>query len=142
MKKLILLLSLSVLLFSCKKDNDNDEPAQVTPTVANLTGSWKITAATANNVNVFDNSNASLNLFEPCERDDIYRLNANYTLDLIDAGVKCNPPTDDTGTWELINATTFKIDAEVFTINSYNGSKLVLSRTDAGFTVVVTFTKQ
>ena len=40
-----------LLLTSC--DKDDDEPANVTPTVANVAGSYKITAATANGVDVF-----------------------------------------------------------------------------------------
>lgn len=142
MRKILLCVSAAVMLLTaCNKDED-EEPANVTPTVANLSGSYKITASTANGVNVFDNSNAAMNFYEPCMRDDVYTLVSNGTYTLTDAGTQCNPPTTDTGTWALTNTTTLNIDGADWTINSFNGTKLVVSMTFQGATFQETYVKQ
>src|SRR5215203_6100080 len=103
MKKTILALTmLSVAFVSCKKD-DKDEA--VTPTKENLAGSYKVTAATAAGINVFNNPDESINEFEACERDDVYTLNADLTAVRADAGTQCDPVNNGTGIWDL-NGTT------------------------------------
>lgn len=129
MKKTILALSMLVVLASCKKDKD--EPAAITPTVANLTGNYKITASTmtggGSTVDIFNNDM----FYEPCMRDDIYRLNANMSYAITDAGTVCNPPGDYSGgTWALTSTSTIDMDGEEFTIKSWNGTTLVVEAGD------------
>ncbi|HWJ91539.1 MAG TPA: lipocalin family protein [Flavisolibacter sp.] len=146
MKKTIIALSFIAILFSsCKKDNDS--PKQVTPTQENLTGTYIITAARVGNggayVNVFNNPDPNANFFEPCERDDQYKLNANLSYAVIDAGTACSPTTaDDTGTWSLTSATSITMDGEVYTIKSFDGTTLVVTDTSGGPSYEVTFVKQ
>jgi hypothetical protein len=142
MRKILLCVSAAVMLLTaCNKDED-EEPGPITPTVANLTGSYKITASTANGVNVFDNGNTAMNFYEPCMRDDVYTLVGNGSYTLTDAGTQCNPPGDDTGTWSLTNATTLNIDGSDWTINSWNGKTLVVSMSFQGATFQETYTRQ
>ena len=98
---------LSLVFVSCKKDED-DEP--VTPTKENLTGSYKMTAATmasgGSSMDIFNNDMFT----EPCERDDIYKLNADLSFNVQDAGTVCSTTSVCTGSWSLVNSTTINID--------------------------------
>jgi hypothetical protein len=138
MKKTILALSMLSLVFvSCKKD-DKDEP--VTPTKENLTGSYKMTAATmasgSSSIDVFNNDMFT----EACERDDIYKLNADLTYNVQDAGTTCSPTTAWTGTWSLVSTTSIDIDGDVYTIKSWNGKTLVGEATDNSSGTTITYT--
>ena len=141
MKKTILALSMLAVVFtSCKKDNDDDP---VTPTKENLTGSYKITAATLSSggtsVDIFNDNN----FFEACDRDDIYKLNADLTYDIQDAGQVCSPDNNYTGgSWALVGTSSINIDGDVYTIKSWNGKTLVAEMSDSGITATVTYVKQ
>lgn len=140
MKKAILALSMLVVFASCKKDK-NDDP--VTPTKENLTGSYKITAATltagGQTADIFNDNT----FFEACDRDDVYKLNADLSYDIVDAGVVCNPDNNYTGgSWSLVSTTQIDIDGDVYTIKSWNGKTLVAEFSDSGFTGTVTYVKQ
>ena len=140
MKKSLLVLSmLSILFVSCSKD-DKDEP--VTPTKENLTGSFKKTAHVVAGVNIFNNSDESMNMYQACERDDLYKLNADLTFEYVDAGTVCSPAGDWDGSWALTNSTTLDIDGDVYTIKSYNGSTIVLEQNMSGIISQETFVKQ
>ena len=128
MKKALLALSLLGLVFtSCKKDND--EPKQITATKANLVGTYVMIAATVSDgtttTNVFNNSDENLNWFDPCTRDDQYKLNADLSYNVIDAGTVCSPSNNSSGTWDLTNSTTFIMDGDVATIKSFDGHTIV-----------------
>jgi hypothetical protein len=146
MKKTILALSLLATLFTACKKDDDEEPAQITPTKENLTASYKMTAMTWAGVNVFNNANESSNLFEPCERDDVYQLKSDFTATLTDAGTVCSPSNSGTGLWSLSGTTitiedlgSMDIDG---TIKSWNGQTLVIEDNSAGFAISATFQKQ
>lgn len=137
MKKSILILSFGTLLFaSCKK-----EDKAYVATKENLAGSYKITAATFAGINVFNNSDESVNYFEACERDNVLTFNANSTYTLTDAGVTCSPSSEENGSWEFVN-NTIKVDGEASTIKSWDGKTLVTENNDNGAALVVTMTKQ
>jgi hypothetical protein len=137
MKKAIFALSVLTLVFaSCKKDN-KDEP--VTPTKENLTGSYRLTAFTVTS------GGSTLNLFnmmDACQKDDIYKLNADNSYVVDDAGIVCSPSNEYTGDWSLVNSTTINIDGDVGTIKSWNGKTLVVEGTDSGNTYSQTYVKQ
>jgi len=137
MKKVFLAFSaLTLVLVSCKKD-DKDEA--VTPTKENLTGSYKMTAATISQSG--STVDAYNQLMEACDRDDIYKLNADNSYVVQDAGTVCSPSNDDTGTWSL-SGTTINMDGEVGTIKSWNGKTLVVEGTDQGISFSSTYVKQ
>ena len=143
MKKTICALALFTLVFaSCKKDST----ASITPTKENLAGTYIITAATVaangQTVNVFDNADVSMNDFDPCKRDDQYKLNVDLSYAVIDAGTPCSPDNNATGTWELVNSSTISIDGSASTIKSWDGHTLVATADFGGGTYSVTYVKQ
>lgn len=140
MKKTILALLVFTLVFaSCKKDNKNEA---VTPTKENLTGTYKMTAGTMTSggatVDVFNNDTYT----PACQRDDLYKLNADNSYVIQDAGVVCSPSDDDSGTWSLLSATSIDLNGDVGTIKSWNGKTLVVEGTYQNITVSATYVKQ
>ena len=142
MKKTILALSMLSLIFvSCKKDED-DEP--VTPTKENLTGSFKKTGHVVAGVNIFNNSDPSMNMYEACERDDIYTFNANGTYTRTEGGAVCTPSRTENGTWSL-SGSTMTVNGDQNMVESFDCKTLILVNTDtniAGDRLKFTFIKQ
>lgn len=142
LKKTTLILS-SVLIFllifsACKKNSDN----KVQPTEDNLAGTYKLTGLTwvymGQTINVYDS-------LDDCEKDNLFRLNADLTLDFIDAGMVCSPPEDDTGTWYLSNDSLYLGDGNGAKIKSFDGTTLVLTGvpdSDPDVTATTTLKKQ
>lgn len=137
----VALVSMIVFALSCSKDSSTNSSAV---TKENIAGSYMLTAATGSipglpPQNVYDS-------IPPCQRDDIYKLNLDYTMDYIDAGTKCVPPGDDTTSWSLSGTTQIIIGGDTATIQSFNGKTLVVSSvvTIVGIAVTTTdtFTKQ
>jgi hypothetical protein len=138
MKKVCLVLSAFVLFFaSCSKDDNN-----VTPSQSNLPGTYRLTAVTEDGVNIFNNTDASLNTFDACERDDQFKLNADGTTQQIDAGVQCSPPNNNTGSWSLASASSIVLNGIPFVIDSFNGTTLKVSNNLFGAAYVATYVKQ
>ncbi|HEX5024705.1 MAG TPA: lipocalin family protein [Agriterribacter sp.] len=131
----------SILLFTyCKKDNT---PPAINK--ENLSGTYKLTAYTATSpltgselINLYD-------MMLPCQRDNTITLNTDFTATYTDAGVKCVPPEDASGTWN-VTGKTFTLDEEEATIEKFDGNTLILSAsgTQDGipFSYTSTFTKQ
>ena len=128
-------LALSMFLVSCKKDGTTS----VTPTKENLTGSYKLTAASFNGQEVLSNDM----YFEACERDDVYRLNADMSYERQDAGTVCSPAGDESGSWEFTSSTAITIDGVPYKVDSFDGRSLKVSL-DMGQNMILksTFTKQ
>ncbi|NII24956.1 lipocalin family protein [Pseudoflavitalea sp. X16] len=97
--RLLLMFAVSaILLGACKKDKDA-EPVAVTK--ENLAGKYKATEIKGKAAGVdYDVYNE---VFEACERDDIYTLNADFTAKYEDAGTKCdaNGSSSYDTEWEL-----------------------------------------
>jgi hypothetical protein len=134
-----------IILFgvACSKSDNNTNSSAIT--VANLSGSYKLTAATASALGITINVLDSL---PACQRDDIYQLNSNLSFGYVDAGTKCAPPGDYTDTWSLIGTTKLVIGADTANIQSFSGKTLVVTKdvTITGLpgpvTTTDTFTKQ
>ena len=150
MKKLFLSLSAIALLATTACNKDNEEGSgQITPTKENLTGTYVITGVTIKSgsspeINIFNNTDANMNQYEACERDDEYKLNAHLTHEWIDAGTQCSPAGGDSGAWSLVNATTINIDGFEATIASWDGKTLVIQDAEMGTGIVhkTTFVKK
>lgn len=143
MKKMFLALSALVLLVSsCSKDKD-DESGPITPTKENLTGTYKLTKVvlTANG-QTSDMTTQYMQFFDACQRDDVFKLNADNTYQWVDAGTKCDPEGGYTDTWSLTSNTTIVMDGETYTIKSFNGKILEVSQSYGGAEQVETYTKQ
>ena len=118
------------LVNACSKSDNssgNTTPDKTAKTVQNLSGSYNITASTANLFGL------TLNLYDSlpaCQRDNIIQLDTNLTAQFIDAGTPCVPPTDSTGKWSLSsNSDTIYVAGESSFIKSWDGTTLVLATT-------------
>ncbi len=131
----------AVLLFmSCKKD---DTPPAITK--ENLSGTYKLTAYTATSPITGSEVIDLYNMMLPCQKDNLVTLKTDLTATYTDAGVKCDPAEDASGTWN-VKGKTFTLDEEEATIEKFDGNTLILSAsgTESGipFTYTTTFTKQ
>ena len=135
----LLIVTLASVLFSCKKDKDGDGGGNKI-TKEKISGSYRL-------VSMMYKSGTSapmdlMDYFDACEKDDITTLHNNNTYTVADAGAKCNPPGDDSGTWDLPNTTSIIIDGDTYTLKSFDGDKLVIQITDnsTGTTEEITIT--
>jgi Lipocalin-like domain len=120
---LFLLIAVSALFFtvSCKKSSSTNSSAI---TVQNLVGTYGLTSLTVT-IAPFPPQNI-LDSIPACQRDDEYKLNADMSYNYIDAGTKCIPPGDGSGTWSL-SGNTLIIDSINATIQKFDGKNLTLS---------------
>lgn len=123
---------------ACKKSKD-------TPAITkeNLTGTYIVTAAT---MRVGTSPEVDmLSQMDACQKDDQYKLNADGSFSIIDAGAKCDPPGDYSDTWTL-SGTQITIDGEVGTVTRFDGTNLDVTTeySDSGmtFTIKTTYKKQ
>jgi hypothetical protein len=100
----LLLIACGSILFSCKKDKSNDQSSGCSVTVANLAGTYKLTALqyklTASSQPI-----DYLTTMDACEKDDILTLKNNGTYVHTDAGIVCSPSESNEGTWSLKDKT-------------------------------------
>jgi hypothetical protein len=143
MKQISIYLSAFLILTfgSCRKHDRVDWNASITPTVANLAGYYKLTSARWNNLDVFSNSNWSLNLFHDCDKDDIYKFNDDMSYQVVDLGKTCSPSNNETGTWNLVNTSTLRINDENTVIEYFNGKQLIIKQNARGQKLKMTFEK-
>lgn len=132
----------ATIAFSCTKKHDGGSAI----TSQSLSGTYRIAAVTAKT-----GTSAPVDILaasDPCQKDDEVKLNADGTYADIDAGSKCTPPGDSQGMWSLLGNNKMKIDSDTATINSFDGSNLVLSTTEdlngngTMYTVTETLTKK
>jgi len=142
MKKLSVLLILSLVIFSCKKDKDEKE---CTTDAASIAGSYKFTAYTYKASPSSPDEDWFNTIFtEDCEKDDILTFNSGGTYTITDAGLVCTPSGDDNGTWSL-SGNSMTIDGDPTAIESFNCKTLVLSNSDimvTGDKLKITLTRQ
>jgi hypothetical protein len=108
-----------IIFVACKKNSNNN----VAITSANIAKTYKLTGLiwlhAGISVNVYDSLPA-------CEQDNLIKLNPDFTSNLVDAGIVCNPPLDGSGTWHL-SADTLYFDSTASKIKSFDGKTLVLT---------------
>ncbi|MEO6731057.1 MAG: lipocalin family protein [Ferruginibacter sp.] len=142
MKKIILPIALLMSVISCQKEPVKNEPKKCDLTSANLIGSYKITANSYRKdaASPFVDVYAS---YKPCEKDDLITFASDNTIVFSDAGVKCSPSGDSTGTWAL-GANTISIDKKVYAVTAYDCTSIsgTFTGTTPGELITVTLTKQ
>lgn len=139
MKKSIIAFSCLALLFgSCKKDKD-ENPAVTTE---NIAGTYTLGSVTIKTGASAEQDYTAAYYDEACERDDQIVLNANGTAAYTDAGVKCDPAGDETGTWALTsNNTRISFDGtDEMSIVSFDGKVLKIGETDNSSGTTITYT--
>lgn len=133
-----ILFSVLLLAFtSCNKKGDDTLP-DVTPTQTNLVGTYKP-------VKVISTQGADITTewLENCEKDNLFKLNADLTYLVIDNGVLCATSRFTSGNWSLTNSTTIVLDNEVGTIVRFNGTNLDIKSFYTGQEMVtIQFIKQ
>jgi hypothetical protein len=137
---LLLLSSVTLLNISCKKDKTT---SSCTLTDANFEGSYKIgtikykLSSSAPEVD-------GTSYLKACTLDDVTTFNTNHTFTYTDAGTKCNPAGDNTGTWS-ISGTTLTVNTDSEPISNFSCSGFTLSQSNVNVTgdlLTVTFVKQ
>ncbi len=141
MRKILLGLSAVVLLATaCKKDDDET----IAITKENIAGAYKLESLKLKQGTSPEADITSQ--IDDCQKDDIQTFLVNETYTYTDAGVVCSPAGDDSGTWSLPSTTSMIIDGDTYVLNSYDGSRLVLSYTETimgtTYTTTVTMKKQ
>jgi hypothetical protein len=127
MKKLLFLLSATLIFIAgCKKDDD--EPEDTTSvTIKNVSGNYKLTDYALKSGSVTISFYDSI---PSCSQDDIITLKTDKTYTWADSGVKCTGSTDETGTWDLSGTTKFIWDGDTLDINRFDGKDLEISFTE------------
>ena len=124
MKKTTFGLALLCLLTatSCKKEKGEEKIQLNTTTVS---GNYKVTAITMLTGTV--ESDVRPFFMEPCEYDDIIQFKTDKTFMVTDAGMKCSPASNETGTWDLPGNNKFILDGEETEVKKWDGKELHLS---------------
>ena len=141
MKKLLFgLFSLTLLATACKKDKD--APAI---TKENIAGTYKLMSI---KVSLNGSPEMDADDREVCEKDDLYKLNADNSFNYVDAGSICDPAGDFSASWQLSGS---ELSSEDFTdlngtVTSFDGTNLevTLNGTEGDMTYKIrsTFQKQ
>ncbi len=122
MKKLLFgLFALTLLATACKKDKD--APAM---TKENIAGTYKMTAEIYKMPAGQGPDEDLFSAYQPCVKDDLYKLNLNGTFEAVDAGNVCDPANDWQSTW-LVEGNHLSVGENVYTIAKFDGSVLELT---------------
>ena len=143
MKRIVLTLAVSMVLFSCKKD-DKETPSSCEVSAKGLSGSYKLTAL------VYKKSASATPVdylagMEPCQKDDILVLKADGTYDYPDTGITCSPDESASGTFEVKGNTLTSDGILNGTVASYDCKTLVYyaeNTLEAGDRMTFTLVKQ
>jgi hypothetical protein len=129
MKRALISLTFVVALFSCKK---TETAATQTCPVNNTTvpGTYKLDAVTYKSAAGAADEDYFATLPD-CQKDDTYTFGTDGTITLNDVGVNCFLPPSPTESWGLEdNATNFRISDNLYLIESFDCTKLVISKKD------------
>ncbi|MBN9382232.1 MAG: lipocalin family protein [Chitinophagaceae bacterium] len=122
MKRALMVMVSSSVLFACKKEKDNTSGCPIT--VDNLSGAYKLTA-----LQYKASANADpadyLAYMDDCEKDDTMILKNDGTYKKDDAGTVCDPEETASGTWQLHGNTLTSDGTLNGTIASFDCKKLV-----------------
>jgi hypothetical protein len=145
MKKFLILFIALTAFLACKKSS-TDTTTSLDVTIANIAGTYKITAATSSiggtSIDVYNNAS----VFPACSKDDIYVFNSNGTYTITDAGVVCSPSNTISGSYSVNTAAkTITVGTQTYTVVSLTSTNVVLTQNNfmnSGFPVTATYTKQ
>jgi len=149
MKKLVhsllLLVTLTLTLGACKKDDDKSNSEKLVDKNWNLTALTSDPAITFGGVSFTDLYAQS----QDCDRDDLTIFKAGGTVNYDEGATKCSQsdPQTTTGTWVLnTDETVLTVDGESWTILELNDNQLKVKYTDDffgnGFNTTLTATFQ
>jgi hypothetical protein len=117
----ITLLLVIFTFFACQKDPDTKND----PTIENLSGTYGLKAL------VWTSGGMTINVYDqldPCEKDNLIKLNVDKTANFMDAGVACSPAENENGTWYISHDSLYYSNStEGAKITSFDGKTLVLT---------------
>lgn len=139
-------LVLLSLFISCKKKEASTD-VELDVTLANVAGSYKITAAKLTTLGTTQDIYNDPMYFDLCEKDDIIRFTTSGTYTITDLGTMCNPPNNDAGVYSVnTTAKTITVDGETGNVKSLTATKLIVEQTMgtgvSASSITVTYTKQ
>ena len=134
-------VTLSFVFYACKKDKGE----AVSPTKENLTGTYKLISLKAKIAGTTQEVDGMATFIEPCQKDDLYKLNADLSFQYVDAGVICDEPGDYESEWSVSN-NVVSFDVWNMTVVKFDGKTLVgtetISQGGQSATLTGTFQKQ
>lgn len=139
MKTSIIIALSALVLFSCKKNNDET----CTISTASIAGTYKLTASKYKQTP----ASAEMDIFatlSACEKDDLNILVAGGVFNYQDVGTVCSPNGSYSSTWSL-SGSNLTIDGDLYVIQSFNCSTLIVTQSNvvvAGDKITATFVKQ
>lgn len=138
LKYLLFTLIITGGLSACKKD----KVEAVAVTKENLTGTYTLLSLKAK-VGATPETEIKSDVMEPCEEDDLYKLNADLSFLYVDAGTPCNPAGDYEDMWS-VSGNTISFYGYQMEVKSFNGKTLIGTETytEQGITYVLTATFQ
>jgi hypothetical protein len=147
-KTFIALALLTAILGACKKEEKQDNPVSKAEYLTS--GLWLLTAYTLSPAVDFDGDGDldtdALALFEPYNKDDLFRFKAEGTIEIDEGPTKAlatDPQIKTTTTWAFAdNETVLVIDGSRAALQELTASKLRFKLSVAGSTGEMTFTKQ
>lgn len=144
MKKILFASALALVFVACKKDKDEDTATPIT--MQSLSGTYAMGAVTVK-MGTSPEQDVTNSVYDPCEKDDHVTLASTGTVTYIDAGTRCSPPGDGTGTWSLTAGNTkISMDGVEMTIQSFTNNVLKLTETETisgmTYTYTITYNKQ
>ena len=144
MKKAIitLILGLAVIftIIAFKNNVKQDVPA----TRENLVGSYRLTEVTTSEGGKPEHSIYNLYLND-CEKDDILKLNPDFSFARIDDGNTCDPLGMESADWALPGNNNIEIEGSLGTISKFDGNTLIVviddNNASSNLKVTMTYSK-
>ena len=138
MKKNLSFSAIVLLCLSSCKKSSSEETLAITK--ENLVGSYKIGSVMVK-ASGTPEYNATDDLYEACEKDDITTLNADFTLVNTDAGTQCSPVGNYEDTWSL-TGNFIEIEGYLLEIQKITRTSLVAKTDYMGTDAVFTYSRQ
>ena len=138
MKRVLFLIALTASMTSCNKKVE-----KVPVNTENIVGTYKLIGLSLKSSTVPEQD--AMPSLPECEKDDVYKLNADNSFQYIDAGLACDPNGNFTGNWEL-NGNEISFYGEIGNITKFDGVILEIISTSTisgtAYTKKSTYEKQ
>jgi hypothetical protein len=148
MKKMILILTMIAMVFSCKKS----DPAPVSPGASCKISSSTIAGTYLKTAVKYKASSTTeaidwFGSIEDCKKDDLYELKADSSVVIHEGASTCTgpPPPGAITTWYLMNNNTELVFGAFLTIDSFDCTRLVVTEKNylvTGDAQITTYVKQ
>ena len=141
LKQIAILLLFTLPFVACKKDKQKSTGCALSE--ANLIGSYTYGTVTYKATPASSAVNAS-SMVDACSLDDEVTFSANHVFTYTDAGTKCDPAGDGTGSWSL-QGNVFIADVDSGTIQNFSCTAFTIANPDffnTGDTLLITFKRK